>query len=101
MQSTTLQDEVLENRESTSSEIETTCDMTMIAQKFWNLEIEYKQKRQRLEQQKSILVTKDMLHTSFTVSSHVAEKSHVPCQYYNSVDQWSTTCPQAEVYPHM
>ena len=49
MQSTTLQDETQpesENRESTSSKINTTHDIAVIEQKVSDLEVKYKQKRQ-------------------------------------------------------
>ena len=77
MQSTILQDETQPEsgiRELTSRKSDTTHNIIVIEQKHSNLEVEYKQKRQWLEQQKSVLVTKDMLHTSRTVYNHLAEK---------------------------
>ena len=67
MESTILQDEIppeSENRNLTQSKIGATCDITVIECKILNLEAEYKLERQRLEQQKSLLVTKDLLHMS-------------------------------------
>ena len=63
------------------------------------LEVKYKWQRQGLEQQESILVTKDMLHTTSKVSTHAAKRSYVPCQYCGQVDHWSSACVQEEVCP--
>ena len=64
-----------------------------------DLGVKYKQKRLRLEQQKPILLFKDMFHTSSTVPNCEAEILHVPCQYCGSADHYSNACSQAEVCP--
>ena len=87
------------NRDSTPSEINTTYGVTVTEEKISEPEASYKQKMQRLEQQKFILVTKDILHTSSKVSSFASEKSYVPCQYYHSVDNQSSACPQENLCP--
>ena len=63
----------LENQDSTSSKINITHDTTVIEEKVSEIDVKDKQKRQSLEQQKSILVTHDMLHVSSKVSNHAAE----------------------------
>ena len=55
-------------------------NIMVVEQQILNLETEYKEKRQRLEGQKSVLVSKDLLHMNNI------EKSHVPCQYCGSAD---------------
>ena len=39
-----------------------------------------------LEQQKSVLVTEDMLHTGSKTQSHATKQPQVPCQYSGSKD---------------
>ena len=68
------------SRDLILSETDVTHDITVTEHQISNLEIEYKQKRQRLEQQKSVLVTKDLLQMSSV------RKSHVPCPYHGSAD---------------
>ena len=58
-----------------------TNDIMAIEEKITKLEVRYKQRGQRLEQQKSILITKDMLHMSSTMTNYVVEKLHMPWQY--------------------
>ena len=65
MQSTALPDEMLgesDNQELTSSEVDPSNDLIIILQKISDREVRYKQKRQKLEQQKSVI--KDMLSAS-------------------------------------
>ena len=67
MQSSTLQDKTemeSEYRDSTSSEIDTTHYITLIEKTISELEIKHKQKKQIVKQQKSVLVTKDMIYAS-------------------------------------
>ena len=70
----------LENRDTTSSEIDSTYDITVIEQKI-SERVGNKQKRQRYKQEKYILVAKDMLHTSSTVFNCEAQTLHVHFQY--------------------
>ena len=67
-----------------------------------NLEVELI--RHKLEQQTSVLVTKDLLLTSTTVSNYATEitihtyiHTFIHCQYCGSADHQSSACPQAEV----
>ena len=69
MQATALQDKTqkeTENRNLTSNKIDTALDVIIIEQKISEVEVKYKQKRQKL--QKSILVTKDVLPTRSKIS---------------------------------
>ena len=78
---------------STSSETDKAGDITLVKQQMSKLETVYRQNRHRLEQQKSVLVSKDL----FQLSS--VNKFHVPCQYCGSANDQPITCPQAEVCP--
>ena len=63
MQSTTLQKELqpeTESRSSAPSETDVSPNITIIKQQISNLKTEYTQKRQRWEEQNSVLVTKDL-----------------------------------------
>ena len=53
----------LEKQDSASNERDRTNNITAIEEKISELQVRYKQKKQNMEQEKSILVTKDMLHT--------------------------------------
>ena len=78
-----LQDELLSERKSsafTPSGINATGYVTKTKQQISKLEIEYRQKRQTVEQCKLTLVTKDLLQMSSI------NKSHMPCQYCGSAD---------------
>ena len=75
MQMTILKNELQPEtkiRACTLSETDETHDITVIQQQISN---GYRQKRQMLEQQKSVLVSRYLLQIS-----HV-NRSHVPCQY--------------------
>ena len=101
MQFTALQDKVLigsENQDSTSSEVHSNNVITVREQKISELELRYKPKRQTLDQQKSVLVTKDMLHTGSKTPSQAAEQLQITCQFYGSEDHQSSTCPKVEIY---
>ena len=63
------------NQDLTSSKINTFNDIMMIEQKISQLVVRYKQKT-KAEQQKSVLVTTDMLHISRRMTNYVADK---PC----------------------
>ena len=52
-----------------------TNDIMVIEQKISELETRYKQKKQKLEQLKSVLVTKDKLHTSNKTPNKVTGQS--------------------------
>ena len=58
-----------DNQELSSHDVDPSNDIPVIEQKISELEIRYKWKRQMLEQQMSILVTKDMLNASSKTST--------------------------------
>ena len=76
--------------------------ITIMEQKISELEVRYIQKQQRLEQQRSTLVTKDMPSVSSKMPSSKTGQPHVPCKYYGSADhqtlvQRETYTPQAKL----
>ena len=76
IQSTALQDKAQvepQNHDMTYGEIFMTNDIMVIEQKISKLEVRYKQRGQKLEQQKSILITKDMLHMCSTMTNNVVK----------------------------
>ena len=95
MQSTVLQNELqpeTENRTSFLGEIDESYDRT-VTEKISKLETDYSQKCQRLEQQKYVLVSNDLLQMNGV------KKSIVPCQYCGSADHQTSTCPHGEMSP--
>ena len=70
------------NQEWTCSEADQSNGITVIEQKFSNLGLGIN----NWEQQKSILITKDMVNTSSKMPSCTAGKQQVPCQYCSSAD---------------
>ena len=57
------------NQELTSTEVDTSNDIIVIEQKITKLQARFKQKRQKLEPQKSILLTNDILNASSKMST--------------------------------
>ena len=82
---------------STSDVDQRSTDVTVLEKNFSDLEFKYKHKRQQLEQQKSVLIIKDLLNTNMT--SPIQKTLQVPCQYCGSVDHRLNTCLQAIVCP--
>ena len=52
---------------------------------MFELDVRYKKNRQKLEQQKSLFGSKDVLHTCNKMLHYVAEQLYAPCQYCGSV----------------
>ena len=69
-----------------SSEIDMSNDITVMEQKISELEVRCKQERKRLEQQKFILVPKDMLNASNKTSILKTGEPQIACQYCGSSD---------------
>ena len=93
IQLTALKDKTVvqsENQFLTSCEIDSTNDVIVIEEKISQLEVRYKKNRQKLEQQKSVLVTKDMFHTDSKRPSYAMDHPLLLCQYCSSPDHRSS-----------
>ena len=89
MRSNALQDRSLiesDTQDSPSSEMNTTNNIIVAEQEISKYKVRYKQRRQKLGQQKSVLETHNMYYTGNKTLNYSTAKSHVPCQYCGSAD---------------
>ena len=91
-----LQDKILMesyNLELTSSEVDLSDDITVIEWKIAELDIKY---RQKLDQENSILVTKDMFNASGKMSTYTTGQ-HMCLVNIVVADHQFNTCTHAEI----
>ena len=75
------------DHEITSSEADQShTNITIIEQEILELQIWYIQKQQWLQQQKFILIIKDIFNVSNKMPSCKKGQPHVPCQYCGSAE---------------